>query len=191
MSRVRVEAILAHDGGVGLQQHVHGGAIKPAFVDTEFAARGAEPVDGQQFDHLGPVFRPPVMGQMGGEELVELEFLKEAAPQPIVPELTGPPHAQGTEQDFADIGRLRRGTLGIGEQTPLKALSVLLQHFNGPLPLLDLGGVEFAQVEDAPLANASAGEANALGQGIIDMALAVLGADVALEVHGRILTGPS
>lgn len=48
----------------------------PAFVDTEFTARGAEPVDGQQFDHLGPVLRPPVTGQLGGEELFELELLK-------------------------------------------------------------------------------------------------------------------
>jgi hypothetical protein len=50
---------------------------------------------------------------------------------------------------------------------------------------LHLGGVEFAQIENAPLG----GEADALGQGVIDMALPVLGPDVALEVHGRTLSG--
>lgn len=48
-------------------------------------------------------------------------------------------------------------------------LPVLLRRVNGLLPLLHLGGVVFAQVEDA--------------------ALAVVGADVAPEVPGRIFSG--
>lgn len=37
--------IRAGEGGASFQQHVQGGAIKPAFLNPEFAARGAKPVD--------------------------------------------------------------------------------------------------------------------------------------------------
>jgi hypothetical protein len=61
----------------------------------------------------------------------------------------------------------------------LMALTVLVQDVNGVLPSLELGGVEFAQVEHLALDDALAADAQAFTDRVVDVGLAVFGAGAA------------
>ena len=139
-----VKAVFGSEAGIGIEQYIHGSLAEPAFVDAEFASGCAEPVDVEEFHNFGPILRAAVMSQAGGKEVIELEFLEEAASQPAVAVLTGPSDREGTEADLARVRSVRWTNIRVCEETELLALAIFLEDFEGPLPLLDLGGVEFA-----------------------------------------------
>jgi hypothetical protein len=65
----------------------------------------------------------------------------------------------------------------------LAALPVLVQDVDGVLPGIELGGVEFAQVEHLALDHAVAADAQAFADRIVGVTLAVFGAGATLEKH--------
>ena len=77
--------------------------------------------------------------------------------------------------------------VAVGEEAELKALAVLVEDVNGMLPGIELGDVEFAQVEHLALDDAVAAEAQTFANGIVDVGLAVLGAEAPFEKHAESL----
>jgi hypothetical protein len=65
----------------------------------------------------------------------------------------------------------------------LAVLAVLVEDVQGVLPGIELGGVEFAQMEKLALDDAVAADAEAFADGVIDVGLAILGAGAAFEKH--------
>jgi hypothetical protein len=74
-------------------------------------------------------------------------------------------------------------TLAIGKETSLRESSIFLHHINRALPPLKLGGVELAEVEQAPLKHAGRRNASAFTKRIMDMELPVFLAKVTFEKH--------
>ena len=58
-----------------------------------------------------------------------------------------------------------------------------MQDINGVLPGIELGSVEFAEVEDLALDNAITTDAQTFANGIVSVRLAVFGAGAVFEKH--------
>lgn len=69
------------------------------------------------------------------------------------------------------------------EEVQLTALTVLVQDVKGVLPGVQLGGVEFAQMEHLALDHALAADAQAFADRIPGVGLAVFDAGAAFEKH--------
>ena len=115
-------------------------------------------------------------------------FFEETASEPagaVLPRLADRERAEANLADVRSVGRVN---VPVGEETELLALAIFLENFDGTLPLLELRGVEFAEIEHTALQDASFGESNALGQGIIDVLLTVFVPDMSLEEHTTRMT---
>jgi hypothetical protein len=92
-------------------------------------------------------------------------------------------------ESFTSITHIRvrwSGALAVGEKAALEALAVLFaDDGDGPLPALDLRGVEFAEVEHLPLDGAPAMHAEAFAHRVVNMLFAVFVADTSFEEHAR------
>ena len=171
------------DARIGVQQHVHRRLRKPLFVDEEFAARGQQPVDDEQLEDFVPRHVAGVGGQGVAPEGVQVEVFPEFSDGPTVAEAARRLHGEGRELDLDHIGIVGGGLVAIGEEAQWAALTVLVQDVNGVLPGLELGGVEFAQMEHLALDDALAADAPAFADRVVDVGLAVFGAGAAFEKH--------
>jgi hypothetical protein len=79
--------------------------------------------------------------------------------------------------------RARSLPFPVGKQPVLSAFPFLLDHLDGTLSTLDLGGVKFAQVEHPALQHPVFAQAHALAQRVVDVRLAVLATNVAFQEH--------
>jgi len=116
-----------------------------AVAGEDFAARGEEAVDGEQFEDFIPRHVAGVIGQRVAPEGVEAEAFPELGGRPTVAEAAGRLHREGGELDLDHVGVVGGGLVTVGEETLLPALAVLVENINGVLPGIQLGGVEFAR----------------------------------------------
>lgn len=95
------------------------------------------------------------------------------------------PQLQAREQDFPMVAiHLRRGaSVPIGKEPHLPGFSALLNDLDGPLPALHLGGVQFAEVQQALLHHAIASHPHAFPKRVVHVQLSVLADLVALQKH--------
>ena len=178
-----IEPVLVGHARVGVEQHVHGALGKPFFVDEEFAARGEEAVDDEQFEDFVPRHVAGVVGQGVAPEGVEAEVFPELGGGPAIAEAAGRLHREGGELDLDHVGIVGGGLVAVGEEAQLAALTVLVQDVNRVLPGIQLGGVEFAQMEHLALDHAVAADAQAFADRIVGVGLAVFGAGAPFEKH--------
>ena len=73
--------------------------------------------------------------------------------------------------------------VAVGEKAQLAALPVLVQDVNRVLPGIELGGVEFAQVEHLTLDDAVATDAQTFADRVVGVRLAVFGAGALFNKH--------
>ena len=116
------------------------------------------------------------LGQRGAPEGVQTEVFPEPGGGPAIAESAGRLHGEGGEFDLDHVGIVGGGLVAVGEEAQLAALAVLVQDVDRVLPGIELGGVEFAQVEHLALDHAVAADAQALADRVIDVGLAVFGA---------------
>jgi len=152
-------------------------------VDEEFATRGQQPVDNEQFQDFIPRHLARVSGQRVAPEALEPEVGPELGGRPPIAEAAGRPHREGGELDLDHIGIIGGGLLAVGEEAQLAALTVFVQDVNRVLPGIQLGGVEFAQMEHLALDHALATDAQAFADRIVGVGLAVFGAGAPFEKH--------
>ena len=107
---------------------------------------------------------------------------------PAIAEAAGRAHGAGVEFDGEDVGGVRDGAVAVGEEAQLVALAVFVEDFEGALPGVELGGVEFAEVEDLALDDAGGADANGFADGVVGVGLAVFGAGAGLEIHAGEIT---
>jgi len=112
---------------------------------------------------------------------VETEVIPESGGGPAVAEAAGRLDREGAELDLDHIGIVGGGLVAVGEEAELAALPVLVQDINRVLPRVELGGVEFAQVEHRTLDHAVATDAQAFADRIVGVRLAVFGAGATFE----------
>jgi hypothetical protein len=191
--KAAVQPVLACHGGIGVEQDVHRGLAKPFFVDVEFAAGLKEPVDRQQFQHLGPGNFARLLAQLLLPERAQAELLPRVATHPAVTESARLFDRESGEFDFDDIVLPgRRGAFLIGEDPPLMARTILMEHVQRLLPRVLLPRVEFTQMQHLPLHRASTMHPQAFADRIVDVFFAVFAPRTPLEEHrGRSIAHPS
>ena len=134
-------------------------------------------------NHLVPRHVAGVAGQGVAPEGVEAEVGPELGGRPAVAEAAGRLHREGGELDLDHVGIVGSRLVAVGEEAQLAALAVLVQDVKGVLPGPELGGVEFAQVEDLALDDAMATDAQTLADRIVAVRLAVFRAGATFEKH--------
>ena len=170
--------------GVAVRQHVHGGLREPFFVDIQLAARGQQPVDAQQLQHLLPGHFAALPAEPLPPEPVQPELAPQPGGRPAVAEAPRLAHPQGRGPHLDDVVARRRAAFAIGEQPALEQLAVVLaDDIQRVPPTALLAGAEFAQVQDLALDRAPAVHPQAFAHRIVDMLLAVLAPDPLLQEH--------
>jgi hypothetical protein len=76
--------------------------------------------------------------------------------------------------------------IAVGEEAELTALTVLVEDVNGVLPGIELGGVEFAEMEHLSLDDDVAADAETFADGVVSVSLAVFGAGATFEKHDAV-----
>ncbi len=170
-----VQAVLARDGKVHLQQLVHGAAVEPLAVQAELAARGDQPVHHQQLQHLHPRHRLAPRRQQRLPELREPQLLPHQAAEPAVPVRARPQqlHLRKLHRDRVRLVRRQRPV--VGEQTHLAELpAVLVEHTQRPAPGRLLAVVDLPEVHHLPLRRLPVGQAAVLHHAEITVTLPIL-----------------
>ena len=152
-------------------------------MDEEFAARGQQAVDDEQGQDFVPGHVAGVGGQGVAPEGVQTEVFPELDGRPAIAEAAGRLDREGGELDLDHVGIVGGGLVAVGEEAQLAALPVLVQHVQGVLPGIQLGGVEFAQMEHLALDDALRADAQTFADRIVGVGLAIFGAGAAFEEH--------
>ena len=87
--------VLVGHARAGVEQHVHAALGEPFFVDEEFAARGEQAVDDEQFQDFVPRHVARVIGQRVAPEGVEAEVFPKLGGGPAVAEAAGRLYREG------------------------------------------------------------------------------------------------
>jgi hypothetical protein len=178
-----VEPVLACHGRIGVEQEVHRGLREPLFVDVQFAARIEQPVDREQFEHLGPRHLAGFAGETFLPERAQAELLPGVTTRPAITETARLLDRESREFDLHHVVGRGRAAVAVGEESSLVTRAVLVQHVERVLPGVELCGVEFAKVQNLALDDSPAVYPQAFADRIISVALAVFVADAAFEEH--------
>jgi hypothetical protein len=107
-------------------------------------------------------------------EFIKLKFASQRATDPTLPQTPRLFQSERGKFHLHHVGASGRALLGVGEQTALEALPVLVNDFDGPLPPVELRRVEFTQAQELTLHDAPRMQAQALADGIINVIFPVL-----------------
>jgi hypothetical protein len=150
-------------------------------MDAQFALGITQPIHAQQFNYLGPLYRPVPVVQRPAKKLIELQLLPQPATQPAAPKLPRPTYRQAQQNHFAHIGRLCWSrSFTVGKEPILPTLTFLLNHFDRALPALDLGCVQLPKVEYSALHRPSSAEPDTFAKRVVHVFLAILATNVTL-----------
>ena len=156
------------------------------FGKREFAARSTQPIDHLNGHDIRRADRFLALRDMPVNDLVELEVAPKPMGQPDVAERPriGPPHR--FQADPYDVRVVRQlDVVIVGEQTELTPISLPVVKDDGTLPAACLVVVQFPEMCDDSLPRPGLG-ADALHQRVVSVRLAVPGAVIAPEEHGRL-----
>jgi hypothetical protein len=174
------------------QQIVQRRRGKPALLDGQFAARSAQPVDGQHSRHLRPGHIGLVSGpvQQRREQAVQLQLPPQLQTQKTLAEAprTFQPHAidEHLRHLLVVPGRSHVG----GKQLQLPALALRVEDFDGLQPARLCRAVQLAQITQRTLPR-TRGRPRRFHQRPIRMRLAVFPSPVRAQKHAaRILPRP-
>jgi len=79
----------------------------------------------------------------------------------------------------------------IREESQLLALAIFVDRFNGALSPVNLGGIEFAQVQHAAVREAATTRPQTFTQRVIIVRLALFAHAMGLEEHAGMLSKPA
>jgi len=116
-------------------------------VDEEFAARGQQAIDDEQCEDFVPRHVAGVIGQRVAPEGVQAEVGPELGGGPAIAEAARRLQGEGRGLDLDHIGIVGGGRVAVGEEGQWAALAVLVEDIHRVLPGVELGGVEFTQME--------------------------------------------
>ena len=156
-----------------------------------FAAGIKEAVGGEDLEDFGPVGAFAAGAEEGLPEGVELELVPELGGQPAGPPLAGAVEFHGVEAHvdamaFGMGGEWRGG----GEEGQLAlGASVFVEDADGVEPRFALGIFDFAEVENLPLDDATAG-ALVFGNAVVAVDFAVFVPPVCFEEHSAVKNTP-
>jgi len=170
-----VEGVFGGDAEVLIKQAAHGAAIKPMAVEPPFAAGLQKPIATEQLEDMFPIGAFARGAEALAPEGVEFELLPQLGEEPAGPPLARVVDFHAVEADLDAVGRTAGKRTLVAEELELAGLAEgFVEDFDGADPLLLLAVVDFAEVEDGFLEDATALAAAVFHNRPVEVLLAVL-----------------
>ncbi len=184
-----VQFVLLRQREVLAQQIGQGAALVPLAMETKLAAGLDQAVDAQRFEHVCPAGPLAAGRQPRSPELVKPEQIPKIERQPTGAELARPAQLHLAYADAHGFATQRGNFVAVvGKQSELASgLVAGREGFDGAHPAGALGVVEFAEVQQLALDNASAAHPTGFDDAPIAVLFAVLATGPRAQEHGSSL----
>src|ERR1043166_2593853 len=153
-------------------------------MDTQFAARVEQTIDGEQLQHLFPTHRFPASGQTLLPELIQAQLAPEFTSEPAVAEDARTLQFQAAQADLDAVDGIGRKFPVIGKQTHGgEALFGFIEYVERLSPCRLLVVIDLAEIENGALRSLAARQSTVFDHTEVAMIFAVFAPVCVAEKH--------